>query len=159
MAGRIAVTNTSPLIALVGLDELRLLPALFEHIVVPFEVWEELVAKPGAPEPDELRAWPSITFRPAPCPLLQAVGLDPGERAAIALALATPEAWVLLDDLAARRVATELGLQVKGTLGVLLEAKRAGLVPALKPLLARMTEAGCRLGPELLAAVLAAAGE
>ena len=56
MAKRIAITNTSPVIALVGAGALSLLDCLFEHLLVPFEVWEELIAKPDAPEPPALLA-------------------------------------------------------------------------------------------------------
>lgn len=51
MAQPVAVTNTSPVIALVGVGQLQLFDARFEQVLVPFEVWGELVDKPGASEP------------------------------------------------------------------------------------------------------------
>jgi predicted nucleic acid-binding protein len=159
LAQPIAVTNTSPVIALVGIGELRLLDALFERIVVPFEVWDELTDKAGAPEPPELLGLRRVGFHP-PLPLSpESAGLDPGERAAITVAASLPGAWILLDEIAARKVAAALGLQVRGTLGILAEAKRQGLVPAVRPLIQKMIENGCRLAPELVAAVASAAGE
>jgi predicted nucleic acid-binding protein len=59
-----AVTNTSPVIALVGVGELRLLDALFASVIVPFEVWDELSDKPGATEPAELLALRRVTYHP-----------------------------------------------------------------------------------------------
>jgi predicted nucleic acid-binding protein len=159
VAQPVAVTNTSPIIALVGVGELRVLGALFASIVVPFEVWQELVDKPGAPEPALLRALPGVAFQPTPPWPPEAAALDPGERAAIALAVAIPDAWVLLDDIAARRVATDLGIPVRGTLGVLVEGKRRGLLPGVRPLVEQMIENGCRLAPQLVSSVLAAVGE
>jgi uncharacterized protein len=155
----VAVTNTSPIISLAGVGELRLVEALFARIVVPFEVWYELNDKPGAPEPGELLALERVAFHPTPPFLPETSALDPGECAAIAVAVSIPDAWVLLDDISARRVAEGLGLRVKGTLGVLVEAKRRGLVPAVRPLVQMMLENGCRLGPDVVSAVLAAAGE
>ena len=143
MADAIAVTNTSPVIALVGIGELRLLDALFETVT-------------GA------RAASRTTWR---CVLSDAAHsprgclLDPGERAAIALAVSMPGTWILLDEFAARKVAGDLGLPVKGTLGVLVEAKRRGLVVAVRPLIERMLANGCRLAPELVAMVLSSVGE
>jgi predicted nucleic acid-binding protein len=155
----LAVTNTSPVIALVGIGELRLLDALFDRVVVPFEAWDELIDKPEAPECGELLALRGVAFHPTPSFPPSAASLDPGERAAIALAVAMPGAWVLLDEIAARRVAEGLGLAVRGTLGVLAEAKRRGLVAAVRPLVEKMVENGYRLAPELVASVLCAVGE
>lgn len=159
MAKPIAVTNTSPIIALVGVGELRLLDSLFDRILVPMAVWDELVDKPGAPEPETLRALAGARFEPPQSVPPSLAYLDPGERAAIALALATPNCFVLLDDLAARHAAAALKLPVRGTLGVLVEAKRQQLIPVVRPLVERMLANGCRLGTELVSAVLASVGE
>jgi hypothetical protein len=119
----VAVTNTTPVITLAGVGELRLLDALFERVLVPFEVWRELTDKAGATEPDQLTMLRSVTFVPAPPPPPEAAALHAGEAAAIAVAFAIAQrdagTWLLLDDAAARRVADKLGLPVKGTLGVL----------------------------------------
>jgi predicted nucleic acid-binding protein len=60
--------------------------------------------------------------------------LGAGEREALALALATPNALLLLDDGRARRFGQLLGLRMTGTVGVLARATREGLVPRLAPL-------------------------
>ncbi len=159
MANAIAVTNTSPVIALVGIGELRLVDALFERVFVPIEVWDELIDKPGAPEPAQLRALRTVAFYPTQPIPPEAAYLDPGERAAIALAVSMPGAWVLLDEFAARKVAAQLRLPVKGTLGVLVEGKRRGLVAAVRPLIEGMLANGCRLAPELVTMVLSSVGE
>ncbi len=87
------------------------------------------------------------------------MSLDPGERAAIAVAAATPGAWVLLDEVAARRVAKRLRIPVKGTLALLVEGKRRRIVPRLRPLIEKMTENGYRLAPDLVTMVLSSVGE
>ena len=70
------------------------------------------------------------------------VDLGPGEREAIALALETAADLVVLDDQAGRRLARARGLQVTGTVGVLVEARARGLLPALRPELDRLRAAG-----------------
>jgi predicted nucleic acid-binding protein len=85
--------------------------------------------------------------------------LHSGEREAIGLALQTDAEWVVLDDEAARRLALSLGLPVTGTLGVLILAKRAGILPAVHPLLEALIAADFRIDARLRGWVLRNAGE
>jgi hypothetical protein len=86
--------------------------------------------------------------------------LDDGEAEAIRLALGPPPVIVLLDDMAARSVATRLGLRVTGTLGLLLRAKQVGYVDRLQPLMEQLRADGrFYVAPAVLAQVLAIAGE
>lgn len=75
------------------------------------------------------------------------------------LALESREAVAVLDDALARRVAEALGLRFTGTLGLLLDAKQLGLVPAVTPFLDRLQALGFRLAPQTRSAVLKMAGE
>jgi predicted nucleic acid-binding protein len=75
------------------------------------------------------------------------------------LALESRKAVVVLDDALARRVAEALGLRLTGTLGLLLDAKRAGLIPAVGPLLDQLQALRFRVAPHTRAAVLKLAGE
>lgn len=159
MAQYVAVTNTSPIIALVGAGQLPLLEALFSQVNVPFAVWDELIAKPEAPEPFALLGLRNVSFHPLTELARETQSLDTGERAAITLGLATPGAIVLLDELAARRLANRLGLNVVGSLGVLVKAKQEGLIPALRPIIEIMQNNGYRLGQRVVDAALRAAGE
>ncbi len=61
--------------------------------------------------------------------------LDDGEREAIALALEIGQQRILLDEREARQVAQDLGLQVMGTLGILLLAKNNQTIPQIRPIL------------------------
>ncbi|HEU4783080.1 MAG TPA: DUF3368 domain-containing protein [Ktedonobacterales bacterium] len=85
--------------------------------------------------------------------------LDAGEAAALALALHSSAQLVLLDEQRARREATRLGLPIAGTLTVLLEAKRRGILPLVGPVLDQMIAQGRRISADLKAHVLALAGE
>lgn len=80
-----------------------------------------------------------------------ATDLGPGEAEVLALALETKDAIAVLDDALARQAA--------GTLGLLLAAKRHGLVPAISPLLEQLDALGFRLAAHTRAAVLKLAGE
>jgi predicted nucleic acid-binding protein len=66
---------------------------------------------------------------------------------------------VIVDDLAARRCAEALGLPLTGTLGLVLKAKRKGLLPAARPALGKLLAAGMYLSPRILDQALALVGE
>jgi len=87
--------------------------------------------------------------------------LGRGEADVLRLALELPadEAVVILDDAKARAAAGRLGLRFIGTLGVLLNAKRVGLIAAVTPHLDRLDALGFRLAPHTRTAVLNLAGE
>jgi predicted nucleic acid-binding protein len=68
-------------------------------------------------------------------------------------------AVVVLDDAPARELAEILGLRFTGTLGLLLDTKKAGLVPKLRPLLERLQALRFRLASRTFSDVLRLAGE
>ena len=128
---RIVVADSGPLRYLVLIGEVDILPKLMGHVLVPSEVRAEL-DRPQTPMP--VRAWittppPWLTVQPAPDMMDTALAeLDPGERAAIALALAIGADAILMDDRAGVRAALAKGLAVLGTLGALDRAARRGLI-------------------------------
>ena len=85
--------------------------------------------------------------------------LGDGEKQVLALGLERPAALLLLDDRHARRQARALGLQISGTLGVLLLAKERGLLGAVKPVLDRLQALRFRLDAATRRTVLDLAGE
>ena len=98
--------------------------------------------------------------QPVSTPVLPLVtDLGPGETAVLALALESPDAVVILDDALARQVATALAIPFRGTLGVLLDAKRAGLVSTILPLLDQLQVLRFRLSVRTREVILALAGE
>jgi len=119
------VVNASPLIALLGIGEERLLPALFGEVYVPRAVLEEVGAG-GAKDPNASRLWSLHWLRGAEASTIpesvQGWGLGRGESAVLALAAQIPGARAVLDDLAARRCARFLGVPVLGTGKVLVLA-------------------------------------
>ena len=124
---RIVVADTGPLSYLVLIREIDLLPKLFRSVAVPETVVGEL-CHTRAPAPVRTWAlappsWLAVHANPAESPQLPP--LDPGERAAIALALALRAELILVDDRAGTAAARSQGLETVGTIGVLtLTAQR-----------------------------------
>jgi len=81
--------------------------------------------------------------------------LGAGETAVIALALRMKADLTILDDLAARNVAAELGLTVTGTLGVLLAAHRKRMIEHPRQALAALKDAGFRISDAMINSILA----
>lgn len=85
--------------------------------------------------------------------------VDRGEASAIALALELDDCTIILDDYKARRLADRLGLNVTGTLGVIVKAKRMGIIDSIRPLLSKIRNTDFRLSEELEAKALREAAE
>ncbi|MFQ5674312.1 MAG: DUF3368 domain-containing protein [bacterium] len=71
--------------------------------------------------------------------------IDAGESEAIALAMEVKECILILDDKKARRIAKQLELKVIGTIGLILRAKKSGVVSEVKPLLNELQTEGFRI--------------
>ncbi|MGQ9627379.1 MAG: DUF3368 domain-containing protein, partial [Anaerolineae bacterium] len=115
----IFVANSSPLIAFERVEQLNLLPILISRLYIPPAVRREVFGSKPLPEWVEEKA----LSQPLASKIM-AARLGAGEREAIALALELKATRLIIDDLSARRLATSLGLEVIGTLGLLLRAKR-----------------------------------
>ena len=85
--------------------------------------------------------------------------IDKGESSAIALALEIPGSTVILDDFKARKIAIKLGIQVTGTLGVVIRARQKGIISSIKPILGKLKQTNFRLSTELESEALMMAGE
>jgi hypothetical protein len=131
-------------------------------LVVPPAVVEELRAgRLRGLDLPEVTSLDWIEVRPprslAAVPLVSDLG--PGETQVLALALESSEPLALLDDALARRVAASLGIKREGTLGLLLDARRARLVAAVGPFIDRLHALGFRVDPTTREVVLRLAGE
>ncbi len=156
------ICNTSPIQYLHQLRLLHILPALASRVIVPPAVVDGLAEGRAfgidLPDLNGLN-WVEV-HRPVSeraVPLV--TNLGPGETEVLMLALEMREALVVVDDAVARRLAETLGFRLTGTLGLLLDAKRAGLVGAVAPLLDQLQALRFRLAPHTRAAVLKLAGE
>jgi predicted nucleic acid-binding protein len=147
------ISNASPLIALHQIDCLTLLPRLFARVIIPPAVRREISPSMGRP------TW--IAERSLQQPIDPRVpgALGAGEREAISLALEIGVSRIVLDDMRARRRAESLGLEVIGTLGILVLAKRQRLIPAVRPLAEAHLAQGFFVSPSVLKDALATAAE
>jgi hypothetical protein len=155
MARPSVVADASALISLGWVDQLRILPALFGRIVVPPAVAAEVKHR----EPT-LPAW--LDVREPHRPLdhrVAAANLGAGETEVLCLGLELDGAWLVLDDAKARALARELGLRLLGTGAVLVEAKRAGLLERVRPMLDTLLAKGFRLDRKVYDQILRAADE
>lgn len=157
-----AISNTSPLLYLHSIGTLDWLPRLFGRIWIPNAVVLELETgrKEGHDVPDPLQLdWLEVV-EPSYVPSeWLTLDLGGGELAAMALALENPHQIILLDDALARRTAQAAGLQVWGTLRVLIEAKSRGLTEHIAPWIDRLIDAGFWLSEDVRNRALALAGE
>lgn len=157
---RNVISNTTPLLYLHRIGQIEILPRLYGRICVAQQVVDELDA--GGENAPKLRALDWVDIREALIPesLKPVADLGAGEAGTIALGLAMPGAiLLLLDDRFARQVATFHRLQFSGTAGVLLRAKEAGLIEAVRPLLQGLVAAGFYLRSRHLTAICRMAGE
>ena len=127
----IVVSNTSPINYLILIGHIDLLSKLFQRIIIPQTVYNELsdAAAPLLVQnwidtlPDWLKIQPVNQASDAIVDLL-----DPGERAAILLGQELNADLLLLDDMKARRTATDRGLAITGILGILDQAASMKLI-------------------------------
>ncbi len=155
------VSNSGPLIALARIDRLDLLPGLFDHIVIPSSVLQEVTADPQRCGADTLGSAPWLRVAPVEDQTAVAVlrfSLDRGESEAIVLARQLG-ALLLIDERRGRTIATSLAVPRTGTIGILLAAKRAGLIEGVTPLLHGLIEAGVRISQTLYLEARTLAGE
>ncbi len=160
----IVVSNTSPIVNLTAVGQLDLLQQIYEKVLIPQAVCREItVVGDRGPAVTEVHTpeWiesKQVTDR-ALVTALQ-TEIDEGEAEAIALAIEMGAALLLLDERRGRIVASHLGLRFIGLLGVLIEAKHKGYIPAAKPILDDLVvKAGFWMSQQLYARVLQTAGE
>jgi predicted nucleic acid-binding protein len=159
-----AISDSSPLILYGRLGRLDLLRNVFNEILIPRAVSDEVLASggslPGA-GPVAGAHWINVLpvrhVAPPDDPLW---GLGSGERDAILLVEDLSRKFaVLLDDRPARGVARRRGLLVYGSAGVLILAKESGLIDAVRPELDRLRSAGLYLDERTYGEALSIAGE
>jgi len=146
---RRVVANSSVLIFLSKIGLLGILRKLFEEVFIPDAVYREVVIeggeRPGATEVKNASWIRTISIKDHAFANHLKQEIDDGEAEAIVLALEIKADAVLLDDADARRIARTLGLNVKGTIGVLLLAWRRGLLDDIKEKIEELMEKGYRL--------------
>lgn len=155
------VCNAGPLISLARIGRLDLLPALFGEIIVPPSVHREVtndVSLPGAKDLAGAKWLKLAKVQDRSGVELLLSSLDPGEAEVLILARELA-ATAAIDEKRGRHLAADLGVLQTGTIGILLAAKREGLVPLVRPLLDRLVANGVRLSSRLYEEACRLAGE
>jgi predicted nucleic acid-binding protein len=145
--------NASPLILLARGGWLDLLRLAGDEVVAPTSVVSEIQRR-GLADPTaqalERTAWIVIVETPPVPPLIQTWDLGAGEASVLAWAYAHPGTEAIIDDLPGRRCAAALGILVRGTLGLVLTAKRRGIIPAARPVIEQLHQAGLYLSNRIV---------
>ena len=148
-----AVINASPLIFFSRAEHLALLRDFADRIIAPTAVADEIAARgpndisaiaikdtswievvPQIPVPEEIACW----------------GLGPGESSVLAFAVANRGMTAIIDDLGGRKCAAGLNIPVRGTLGIVLAAKRRGVIHRARPILEDLIASGLYLHRRVL---------
>jgi len=154
----LVVADTSALNYLLLIHQETLLPVLYERVVIPPGVYQELLR---SETPEVVRQWLAhhpdwLTVQP-PQHGLSAVAfpkLGAGEREAIPLAQELPDAILVIDDHDGREEAARRTIATIGTIGVLEAAAIRGLID-LPPVLAQLQATTFHGSPRLFAEALA----
>jgi len=148
----VVISDTSCLIILDKIGQLSLLEVSYKKVVVTPTVAQEFG--------ENLPSW--IVVQSPTTKSLQRLleeTIDPGESSSIALSTELPDCTLILDDLRARKVAAAMGLIFTGTLGIIVNAKRRGLIVAAKPLFEQIQQTDFRISEVLMKAILEELGE
>lgn len=159
---RVWVVNASPLILLGKIGHAALLGELSDELIVPEVVAREVSTRPeGEQVISEVASFPGSRFEAdiAPSLELTAWNLGRGESQVLALAATFPRSRAVLDDLEGRRCAQSLGLPLIGTLGIVLRAKRTGVIASARPIIEQLRRVGLYASDTLIERALAHFGE
>lgn len=155
---QVIVSNTGPIVSLILIDKLQILQKLFGKVFITNEVQKEINNKN---QRDVLvkeikNGW----LKEASSGKLDVIHkLDIGEETSVSLALQYKKSILLTDDFQAREFAKYVGLEVIGTLGILLLAKHKKLIPSIKDLIKDLIVKERWYSKDLIHRVLKKAGE
>lgn len=160
---RRVIVNSTPLIALCNAGLLKILKEVYGQITIPKAVFDEVTAKPDS-ACSQIKTnmdWiivekiSDITDRK-----MYKAKLHAGEVDVMILAQSEPLAdLVIIDDNAAKKTAKYLGLKVTGTLGVLLKAKKVGVISSVKNAIDAIRKNGFYISDNVIQMVLKQADE
>jgi len=155
------VSNTTPIISLLKLSKLDILKDLYSEISIPYAVFQEVEAGRNKDYYTDLSNlnWIEIIEIQDKQAVKYFLDLDSGEAEAIVLATEIKADLILLDEKLGRFHAKHADLKVTGTIGVLIKAKKEGLINELKPLLFELTKKEVWISDKLINEILKQVGE
>jgi uncharacterized protein len=157
------VVNSAPIISLSLINKFYLLKELFEEIIVPDAVYNEIVHKginrAGSNELIKATWIDIVKVENINAKELIMLELDEGEAEVIEIAKEKKIYTVLIDEFAGRQYASLLGINVIGTLGILLSCKKLGLISEIRPLIDILIKKKRYINKALYTSILHNAGE
>ncbi len=158
---KMIISDSSPLISLALIGKMDIPEKLYREIYVPPAVYEEVIRN-DKPFSEELKLFlndkiKKVSNKMAVEILLSDIGA--GEAETIVLALEQQPDIVLIDDLKARKFARIKGVKIIGTMGLLLMAKKEGLIKKIKPLISELVSKNIRISTKIAEITLQAAQE
>jgi predicted nucleic acid-binding protein len=155
----VIVSNAGPLIVLLKTGKISILKGLFQKVLVPMTVWEEITAKDYEKSIFVKMEWiETKKIRNTELAILLEKLIGKGEAEAIVLAKEL-RAVLLMDDAKARKHAKLLNIEVIGTLGLLKLAKNRGLISSVKEVIDKMLAKGYYIEDSLIKKILKEANE
>lgn len=158
----VTISNTTPIFYLHRVGQLDLLRKLYNEIIVPKAVIEELDEgkKQGEDIPEiKSHQWIKVREIQVPSHIKLIPDLGKGESEVLSLGLDEKQLLLIIDDKLARQIAKLQNLKFTGTAGVLLKSKAKGYINKIKPIMDHLKESGFFLRQELFDDVLEQAGE
>lgn len=152
----IIISDTSPITSLIRIKQIEILKKIYSNVIIPKSVYNELLV--------EHKRLPSFIIVEKVIDKKYAdflkIELDEGEAEAIALAKEKKAAFLLIDEMKGRLIAEREGITIIGLIGVLLAAKKKGLISSIKEMIELLqTNAGFWISEEFKTRILDVAGE
>lgn len=144
---RIIIADTSVLIIFQRIDCFDILEKLYDEISITNEIADEYG--------EILPKWIKIVdVSNKKYQTILETQVDTGEASAIALAVENDDSLLILDDIKARKLAKKLNLELTGTLGILLKAKKVSIIKDVKPYIEKLLNTNFRISDNIIAEVL-----
>ena len=159
---RLTIINTSPLIFLSQGGMISLLQILNHEIIVPQAVYDEISVYGANDKTAKILQetdWLKVQVTYNVPTIITNWDLGRGESEVLTWGYMNRGAEIVVDDLAARRCAMTLDIPVRGTLGLVLLAKKRGIIPLARPVLEQLKKAGMYLSNSVINQALAQVGE
>ncbi|MCI5149650.1 MAG: DUF3368 domain-containing protein [Candidatus Electrothrix sp. MAN1_4] len=155
------VINASPLILLCNSNLSHILPELFQEIILPDAVRDEILSGPHQDRAASMLSTLPWLIRKTVSPYSHVVSWDlgDGETAVLSFAAENPEFTPVLDDMAAKKCAASLGLSTLGTGSLMILAKDHGLIDSVEKAMLRLRNAGLWISDFVIELLKKQAGE
>jgi predicted nucleic acid-binding protein len=155
------VSNTTPILSFLKIGKLDILKTLYKNILIPQAVYQEIETGKDRDYYTDLKKldWVSIKCIKTRQSRMYLFDLDDGEAETIILAQEQNADLVIIDEKCGRRYARQLGLPVTGTIGILLKAKKQGLIAGITPLLQELLDKQTWFSADMVKKAIELAGE